>query len=195
MYGRYTSDLSQYAKVEAKRLKLLERKRRRDEKRRKKEYRDQNRSRHLKLLSKGVSFVWQKTFARLGEDWVFLAILGILMAIISFIVDWGIGVCNRGNSFLHMSKTKFWRHESNTLFNNILFLFFVAARIWLFLDMNYHIALQYFAWIILPICLVLFSAGFVHVIAPQAIGKSGCVFTVFGLTGSYVFVNVYNFYN
>jgi len=46
-----------------------------------------------------------------------------------------------------------------------------AARIWLFMDLNYHVSVQYFAWIILPICLVLFSAGLVHVIAPQAIGK------------------------
>ena len=31
--------------------------------------------------------------------------------------------------------------------------------------------LQYFAWISLPVFLVLFSAGFVHLMAPQAIGS------------------------
>lgn len=41
----------------------------------------------------------------------------------------------------------------------------------LYVDINYHVALQYFSWIALPICLVLFSAGLVHVIAPQAIGS------------------------
>lgn len=30
---------------------------------------------------------------------------------------------------------------------------------------------QYFAWISLPVFLVLFSAGFVYILAPQAIGK------------------------
>jgi len=32
--------------------------------------------------------------------------------------------------------------------------------------------LQYFAWISLPVFLVLFSAGFVRLMAPQAIGNS-----------------------
>ena len=27
-----------------------------------------------------MAYVWNKTFAKLGEDWVFLAVLGILMA-------------------------------------------------------------------------------------------------------------------
>jgi len=40
------------------------------------------------------------------------------------------------------------------------------------MDMDYHIALQYFAWIVLPIFLVLFATGFVHIIEPQAIGSS-----------------------
>lgn len=29
---------------------------------------------------------------------------------------------------------------------------------------------QYLAWVSLPICLILFSSGFVHIIAPQAAG-------------------------
>lgn len=31
--------------------------------------------------------------------------------------------------------------------------------------------MQYFAWVSLPVCLILFSAGFVHLIAPQSIGS------------------------
>ena len=37
-------------------------------------------------------------------------------------------------------------------------------------DNDYNIALQFLAWCALPVFLVLFSAGFVHVMAPQAIG-------------------------
>lgn len=40
--------------------------------------------------------VWKATFARVGEDWVFLAVLGVVMAIISFIMDYGIAQCNKG---------------------------------------------------------------------------------------------------
>ena len=43
-----------------------------------------------------LGYVWKHTFARIGEDWVFLAILGVLMACISFIMDYGIAMCNKG---------------------------------------------------------------------------------------------------
>lgn len=106
MYGRYTSDLAQYAKDEAKRLKILEKKRKREDKFRKKELRDRDRNPYVKAAIKGFSFVWQKTFARLGEDWVFLFILGILMAILSFIMDWGISMCNKGREIIIMGKSE-----------------------------------------------------------------------------------------
>ena len=34
-----------------------------------------------------------------------------------------------------------------------------------------NIYLQFAAWTVLPVFLVLFSTGFVHVVAPQAIGS------------------------
>ncbi|CAG7725530.1 unnamed protein product [Allacma fusca] len=142
MYGRYTQDLSTAAKEEAKRLKALEAY---DRKRRREEYYSRKKDikprwKALEPISDGFAFVWSKTVSRLGEDWVYLAMLGVVMAIISFVMDTGIGTCNK-------------------------------ARTWLFFDLNQHVALQYFAWTILPICLVLFSAGFTHVVAPQAIGS------------------------
>lgn len=96
MYGRYTSDLAQFAREEAKRVKILEKRRRREDKLRKKELRDRYRNPYVKAFMKGCSIVWTKTFARLGEDWVFLFILGVLMAVLSFIMDWGISMCNKG---------------------------------------------------------------------------------------------------
>jgi len=96
MLGRYTTDLSHYAKEEARRQKLIEKRRRIAEKQRKKELRDRDRNRYLNAVIKGSSFVWSRTFARLGEDWVFLGILGILMAAISFLMDRGISMCNTG---------------------------------------------------------------------------------------------------
>lgn len=41
-------------------------------------------------------------------------------------------------------------------------------------DLTTHPFLQYLAWICLPVFLVLFSAGFVHILAPQAIGMLLC---------------------
>merc|ERR1719210_1109315 len=38
-------------------------------------------------------------------------------------------------------------------------------------EQNHHIVVQFVAWVSLPVFLVLFSTGFVHVVAPQAIGS------------------------
>lgn len=46
-----------------------------------------------------------------------------------------------------------------------------SARIWLYQDLTTHPALKYLAWISMPVCLILFSAGFVHIVAPQSIGS------------------------
>ncbi|XP_017967978.1 chloride channel protein 2 isoform X4 [Drosophila navojoa] len=86
------------------------------------------------------SWIWKHTLARLGEDWVFLALLGIIMALLSFIMDKGISICTN-------------------------------ARIWLYRDLTSQPFIQYIAWVSLPVCLILFSAGFVHLIAPQSIGS------------------------
>lgn len=136
MYGRYTKDLGEYAKDEARKLKILEKRRKQEDKARNKELFNKRRSRLIKVLS----WIWKRTFARLGEDWVFLALLGIIMAVLSYIMDKGISICT-------------------------------SARVWLYRDLTIQPVAQYLAWVSLPVCLILFSAGFVHLIAPQSIGS------------------------
>ena len=113
-----------------------------------------------------VTFIWKHTFARIGEDWVFLGLLGVIMALVSFLMDYTISMCNN-------------------------------ARLWLVKDLVSNIYLQFVAWVLkvffetfsfyavftidtfhlilsqvsLPVFLVLFSTGFVHVVAPQVISK------------------------
>lgn len=60
------------------------------------------------------------------------------------------------------------------------------ARVWLYRDLADHPVTQYFAWITLPVCLILFSAGFVHLLAPQSIGKLRLEFDIYPLA-NYVF--------
>lgn len=136
MYGRYTKDLGRYARQEAKKLKKAEKVTLDSGTSGLRPYRGKVSSKCLRVLGA----VWRATFARVGEDWVFLAVLGVVMAIISFIMDYGIAMCNK-------------------------------ARIWLYRDLASHTALQYLAWVSLPVCLILFSAGFVHILAPQAVGS------------------------
>ncbi|XP_065355136.1 chloride channel protein 2 isoform X2 [Calliphora vicina] len=136
MYGRYTKDLGEFAKDEARKLKLLEKRRKLEDKQRNKELLGKRKSRAFKV----TSWIWKHTFARLGEDWVFLALLGIIMALLSYVMDKGISICT-------------------------------SARVWLYRDLTSQPIAQYFAWVSLPVCLILFSAGFVHLIAPQSIGS------------------------
>ena len=157
MYGRYTRSLGDYAKEQAAELRELEKQRKKEEKQRSKElrtYRGKWTSRFLRL----VSFIWRHTFAKIGEDWVFLALLGIITALLSYMMDYGISMCNTGIFCIYKYLA------ITDQFNNCL------ARVWLYRDLVTHPALQYLAWISLPVLLVLFAAGFVHILAPQAIG-------------------------
>ena len=47
-----------------------------------------------------MEFVWKHTFARIGEDWVFLALLGIIMALVSFAMDYTISLCGHAREIL-----------------------------------------------------------------------------------------------
>ncbi|XP_031781347.1 chloride channel protein 2 isoform X2 [Nasonia vitripennis] len=140
MYGRYTKDLGEYAKEEARRLRHDKSSRKKFDKVRAEEFSKSRRGPVCRKLLALLAFAWKHTGARLGEDWVFLALLGIIMALISYAMDRGISMCNN-------------------------------ARIWLYEDLTSHPALQYLAWVSLPVCLILFSAGFVHIVAPQSIGS------------------------
>lgn len=108
MYGRYTKDLGEYAKDEARRLKQLERQRKKDDR-----ARDKVKSfhfdtdcptcitlnisgnfqelgdRHKGKIFRAISWCWNHSFARMGEDWVFLAMLGFIMAVLSYVMDKG----------------------------------------------------------------------------------------------------------
>ncbi|KAG8197498.1 hypothetical protein JTE90_007236 [Oedothorax gibbosus] len=139
MYGQYKEDLEAYAKAEARRLKSLQKLRKKEETIRKKELKTY-RSAWQRRLAGYLTTLWHYTFAKLGEDWVFLAVLGILTSLISFGMDYAIAICLR-------------------------------TRIWLYRDLARHPLLQYLAWIAFPLTLILFASGFVHIVAPQAIGS------------------------
>lgn len=140
MYGRYQRDLSEAAREEARRLRRLRKKRRKDDKLRQKELEASGKPRPRGKFFKVLGYVWRHTFARLGEDWIFLALLGIIMAVLNFAMDRGIAICNN-------------------------------ARMWMYKDLATSTFSQYVAWVSLPICLILFAAGFVHIVAAQSIGS------------------------
>lgn len=46
-----------------------------------------------------------------------------------------------------------------------------AARRWLHRDLTDNYILKYVVWVFFPVLLILFSSGFAHTVAPQAIGN------------------------
>ena len=141
MYGRYSRSLAAAAKEEAKRLRMIEQMRRKESKRRIRELSGKKvHGRMYRSVARVTGWVWKHTFAKIGEDWVFLALLGIVMAVISFTIDFGIEKC-------------------------------VSSRRVLYEQLGDHVAVKYLLWVSLPVLLILFATGFVHVLAPQAIGS------------------------
>ncbi|XP_077422360.1 chloride channel protein 2-like isoform X2 [Vanacampus margaritifer] len=100
MYGRYTQELGVYAKEEAARLRESGQRRSVSE-----------RSRNLDLLEydKGrcakcrICTVRCQKFliSRVGEDWIFLILLGLLMALVSWVVDYCIAICLQAQKWMY----------------------------------------------------------------------------------------------
>lgn len=96
MYGRYTQELGDYAKEEASRLR---------------EGAGQRRSRTLDLHEYDKSrcakcrictLRCQKfLISRVGEDWIFLILLGLLMAMVSWAVDFCIAICLQAQKWMY----------------------------------------------------------------------------------------------
>ncbi|XP_028428671.1 chloride channel protein 2 isoform X1 [Perca flavescens] len=97
MYGRYTQELGEYAKEEAARLRESGQRR--------------SVSRTLDLLEydKGrcakcrICTVRCQKFliSRVGEDWIFLILLGLLMALVSWVMDFCIAICLQAQKWMY----------------------------------------------------------------------------------------------
>ncbi|KAJ7990614.1 hypothetical protein DPEC_G00302220 [Dallia pectoralis] len=107
MYGHYTQDLGVYAKEEAARL--------REKSGRKQSVAERSNFQELPEYGDGrfgtcrsCMFRCQKfIIARLGEDWIFLILLGLFMGMISWGMDYGI------DSLLHVNRWLYHKLENN----------------------------------------------------------------------------------
>lgn len=139
---------------------------------------------------------------RLGEDWIFLLLLGITMALVSWTMDYASakslqgrtvkqkhksGVCAR-NTFCPLlisnhfpSSLSFY--PCNSVFLLLLLLCFcfllkfppASAYKWIHGELRGNIPLQYLAWVSYPLMFILFSSLFCHLVSPQAIGLYPCL--------------------
>ncbi|XP_052373240.1 chloride channel protein 2-like isoform X1 [Oncorhynchus keta] len=101
MYGRYTQELGAYAKEEAARLREEGGWRRSvRERSRSLELLEYDRSRCAKCR---ICTVRCQKFliSRVGEDWIFLILLGLFMALVSWVVDFAIAICLQAQKWMY----------------------------------------------------------------------------------------------
>lgn len=85
MYGRYTKELGDYVKATRNIPEPAIHGNTNEEF-----------SKYGGKISSTLEVVWRHSFAKLSEDWVFLTLLGLVMAVLSFFMDYGIDFTNEG---------------------------------------------------------------------------------------------------
>ncbi|NXC50443.1 CLCN2 protein, partial [Penelope pileata] len=102
MYGRYTQDLGTFAKDEAARLRLQQEHGdgSTPQPRRPSELLEYSRGRCAPRC--GCAVRCQRFFiTRVGEDWVFLILLGLVMALVSWAMDFAIATCLQAQKWMY----------------------------------------------------------------------------------------------
>ncbi|XP_032360692.1 chloride channel protein 2 isoform X1 [Etheostoma spectabile] len=114
MYGRYTQELGVYAKEEAARLRESGQRRSVS---RTLDLLEYNKGRCAKCRRSGYPYVLEAPpqdfisvctvrcqkflISRVGEDWIFLILLGLLMALVSWVMDFCIAICLQAQKWMY----------------------------------------------------------------------------------------------
>ncbi|XP_051934830.1 chloride channel protein 2c isoform X2 [Hippocampus zosterae] len=117
MYGRYTQELGVYAKEEAARLRESGQRRSVSERSRAFDLLEYDKGRCAKCRRSGYPYVLEAPaqdfisvctvrcqkflISRVGEDWIFLILLGLLMALVSWVVDFCIAICLQAQKWMY----------------------------------------------------------------------------------------------
>ncbi|XP_057694086.1 chloride channel protein 2c [Corythoichthys intestinalis] len=117
MYGRYTQELGVYAKEEAARLRESGQRRSVSERSRNLDLLEYDKGRCAKCRRSGYPYVLDPPaqdfisvctvrcqkflISRVGEDWIFLILLGLLMALVSWVVDFCIAICLQAQKWMY----------------------------------------------------------------------------------------------
>ncbi|KAL0985126.1 hypothetical protein UPYG_G00153210 [Umbra pygmaea] len=87
-----------------------------------------------------VARIQRYIVTKLGEDWIFLVLLGLTMALVSWTMDYA------------SAKS-------------------LQAYKWMHGELRDNVLIQYLAWVIYPMVLVMFASFFCNLVSPQAIGS------------------------
>nr|XP_032659732.1 chloride channel protein 2 [Chelonoidis abingdonii] len=102
MYGRYTQDLGAFAKKEAARIRLQQERQKAFPKERARgpellEY-DQSRCARCRICTVRCQ---KFLISKVGEDWIFLILLGLVMALVSWAMDFTIATCLQAQKWMY----------------------------------------------------------------------------------------------
>ncbi|XP_042314261.1 chloride channel protein 2 isoform X2 [Sceloporus undulatus] len=102
MYGRYTQDLGAFAKDEAARIRLQQERWKPSSKERLRpsellEY-DQSRCTRCRICTVRCQ---KFLISKVGEDWIFLILLGLVMALVSWAMDFAIATCLQAQKWMY----------------------------------------------------------------------------------------------
>uniref|UniRef100_A0A8C4XYX9 4Fe-4S ferredoxin-type domain-containing protein n=1 Tax=Gopherus evgoodei TaxID=1825980 RepID=A0A8C4XYX9_9SAUR len=102
MYGHYTQDLGAFAKKEAARVRLQQERRKAFPKERAHgpellEY-DQSRCARCRICTVRCQ---KFLISKVGEDWIFLILLGLVMALVSWAMDFTIATCLQAQKWMY----------------------------------------------------------------------------------------------
>ncbi|XP_041420675.1 chloride channel protein 2 isoform X2 [Xenopus laevis] len=100
MYGRYTQDLGVFAKEEAERIRQKREVQQPFKKPQTVELQEYDESRCAKCKSCCVHSQ-RLVLSRIGEDWIFLILLGLLMALVSWTMDFTIAICLQAHKWMY----------------------------------------------------------------------------------------------
>lgn len=113
---------------------------------------------------------------RVGEDWYFLFVLGVLMATISFMMDLIIFRLYEGKEGLQ--QPLFGGEPGN--WGKLGGCWGISppstsspAHRWLYQEIGDYLVLKYLSWTIYPVALTAFSTGFANSITPHSGGEWG----------------------
>ncbi|XP_029028129.1 chloride channel protein 2-like isoform X3 [Betta splendens] len=117
MYGRYTQELGVFAKEEAARLRESEQRRSVRDRTRTLDLLEYEKGRCAKCRRSGYPYVLEAPaqdfvsvctvrcqkflISRVGEDWIFLILLGLVMALVSWVMDFCIAICLQAQKWMY----------------------------------------------------------------------------------------------
>lgn len=111
---------------------------------------------------------------RVGEDWYFLFVLGVLMALISFMMDFIVFRLYEGNEGLEpQNRAVGWggRLGGGVSGGSPPPGTSSAAHRWLYQEVGDYLVLKYLSWTIYPVAMAAFSTGFSQSITPHSGGE------------------------